>query len=344
MVDQVGTVQLAPRASLVAAKATFRTGGITLAPRFSLVATAYNGTDVLLAPRSSLTVSKITFVIGGQVEYYVGEASDSVTIYRYVTEDFDIVTNPRYYVATSGIGGGFVLSPLTNLTANAGQRFLTTVASLSGLAGLTVNAGLRQHVTAALAAQSSLTALGNIGATFLFTDGPHLTVSATVAKFVTAVLAAEAVLTAATAPVSHHATADLASETHLSAKSILVPDVIGHSLVYVVTAPNMWELTSDPDIGPLLRDDTYISVYHTVVDSVTPLAGAWRVIVLFPPAPFDINLAASDKCPLIYDVTAITLGEDFEHIVVKNDLGDVADLEIVLDGFADMIMPGMLGK
>ena len=122
-----------------------------------------------------------------------------------------------------------------------------------------------------------------------------------------------------------------------------MPDVVGHSLVYIVTAPNMWDLTSDPDIGPLLQDDTYISVYHTVVNSVDALAGAWRVILLFSPAPFNVNLAASDKCVLIYDVTAISLGEDFEHIVLKNNLGDAADLEIILDGFAEMIMPGMLG-
>ena len=135
----------------------------------------------------------------------------------------------------------------------------------------------------------------------------------------------------------------LQSEARLSAKAILVPNIVGHSLVYIVTAPNMWELTSDPDIGPLLQDDTYISVYHTAVNSVDALTGAWRVIILFPPAPFDLNLAGSDKCPLIYDVTAISLGEDFEHIVIKNELGDVADLEIILDGFAEMIMPGMLG-
>ena len=86
-------------ASLVARPVTFLTGGVTLNPRFSLVATAYKDVDVLLSASSSLSVSNITFVIGGEPVYYVGEASDSVTIYRYVTEDFDLVTNQRYYVA-----------------------------------------------------------------------------------------------------------------------------------------------------------------------------------------------------------------------------------------------------
>ena len=195
---------------------------------------------------------------------------------------------------------------------------------------------------AALESQTSLSASGIASAIALFSGGPFLTVSANLIVSPTSLLSAETNLSAAvdaflTTMVS------FASETHLSAKSVLVPNIVGHSLVYIVTAPNMWELTSDPDIGPLLQDDTYISVYHTAVNSVDALTGAWRVIILFPPAPFDLNLAASDKCPLIYDVTAISLGEDFEHIVIKNELGDVGDLEIILDGFADMIMPGMLG-
>lgn len=292
---------------------------------------------------SSLVAHNVKFVIGGQPVYYVTEANAPPNIFRYVTEDFNIVTNQRYYVSTLGIGGGPVFSPVTNLVANAGQLFRAT-AALSAASTLTAVGSKQAAVLATLSATSTLTALGNVGVVFFYTGGPFLTAFANAIRVATASLTAETVLVCDA--VQEHllaVAAQLQSEARLSAKAIRVPNVKGHSLVYIVTAPNMWELTSDPDIGPLLQDDTYISVYHTAVNSVDALTGAWRVIILFAPAPFDLDLAGSDMCPLIYDLTAISTGKGFNDIVVKNDLGDVADLEIILDGFAAMIMPGMLG-
>ena len=304
--------------------------------------TIQNGTASLVV-NSSLVAHNVKFIIGGSLVYYVTEANAPPNIFRYVTEDFNIVTNQKYYVSTLGIGGGLVFSPVTNLVANAGQVFRAT-AALSAQSTLTAFGAKLASVLATLSAESTLTALGNIGVVFFYTGGPFLTATAVVIQVATASLTAETGLAChfySSEVVA--AVAQLQSETHLLAKAIRAPNVIGHSLVYIVTAPNMWELTSDPDIGPLLQDDTYISVYHTAVNSVDALDGAWRVIMLFPPAPFNLDLAGSDMCPLIYDLTAISTGKGFNDIVIKNDLGDVADLEIILDGFAAMIMPGMLG-
>ncbi len=119
------------------------------------------------------------------------------------------------------------------------------------------------------------------------------------------------------------------------------PSIVGHALVYIVNAPIAAQLTSDPVIGPLI-DNSGVSVWHTQTNSVTQLPGAWNVIFKFN-QPFDLDLALSQKCVLIYDQTALVQRKSSLFVILKNDITPpLADLEIDVDGFGSLIQPSTL--
>ena len=237
----------------------------------------------------------MTIIYVGETEYYIPETLPvGATTSRYVTED-----GLGFYI--SEVNAGIILNNAATLTATARLAERAT-AQLSSSAVLSAVAAVWMDASATLDGQTSLSVDSIASAIAFFSGGPFLSASANVIFSSTSLLSAETVL-AAFAGVGQPATASLTAETGLTATSIVpriegtaqlrpetqllakairVPNVIGHSLVYIVTAPNMWELTSDPDIGPLLQDDTYLSVYHTAINSVDALSGAWRVIILFP--------------------------------------------------------------
>ncbi len=119
------------------------------------------------------------------------------------------------------------------------------------------------------------------------------------------------------------------------------PSIVGHTLVYIVNAPIAAQLTSDPIIMPLIGNSG-VTVWHTQTNSVTQLSGAWNVIFK-KNMPFDLDLAESQKCVLIYDQTALVHRQSSLFVVLKNDITPpLQDLEIVVDGFGTLIMPSTL--
>jgi hypothetical protein len=261
--------------------------------------------------------------------------------------------------ATAGLAAG------TFLTAIAGVR-LADSAALTAATVLAATANLGASGKATLSAATVLRATPGVAS--LIPPLVALTRLSAVPTVRTTGVAAFAASTSLTATLSFFANAALAATTSLfgdgqvasapqvSAQSLLEatttlfgyatrvpypPSLVGHALIYIVTAPIAAQLTSDPVIGPLIGNSG-VTVWHTQTNSVTQLSGSWFVIFK-KNQPFDLELAESQKCVLIYDQTALVQRKSSLFVVLKNDITPpLQDLEIVVDGFGSLIMPSTL--
>lgn len=300
-------------------------------------------------------------IVLGVTNYYIPESLPvGATASRYVTED-----GLGFYVAE--IGREIIIFNNTTTLAATGDIVKRSTAQFSDSAVLTVQAVEQMVADAAFVDETILSASGIVGAILFFTGGPILSVSADLLLVASTLLSAEtnlnadgfrhrfilpgeillsieAILGANGEIVQFYPdSASFLSEAVFTCSAILSPPIPGHALIYIVDAPEEVDLTSDPVIGPLLQGNSSISGYHTFVDSVTAFPGSWHVILLFN-QPLNTELVASPKCSLIYDITALINRSHYppDRIIFKNTLGNLDDLEIIVDGFGTLVNPGML--